>query len=51
MDVCVKLLTDDVRAAEDDTTGSLSVEVDSFDQLYFKEQPISLPMVKISTIK
>ena len=32
MDVHVELLADDVWAAEDDKTGSLSVEVDSFDQ-------------------
>ena len=36
MDVRVKLLADDVWAAEDDTTGSLSVEVDSFNRLYLK---------------
>ena len=51
MDVCVELLADDVRAAEDDKTGFLSVGVDIFDQLYFKERPIYLPMVQISTIK
>ena len=51
MDVRVKLLADDVWAAEDDTTGSLSIEVDIFDWLYLKERPISLPMVQISTIK
>ena len=32
MDVCVKLLADDVWAAEDDKTGFLSVGVDSFDR-------------------
>ena len=31
MDVRVKLLADDIWAVEDDTTGSLSVEVDSFE--------------------
>ena len=51
MDVRVELLADDVWSAEDDITGSLSVEVNSFDQLYLKEQPISSPMVQISTIK
>ena len=51
MDVCVELLADDVWSAEDDKTGFLNVEVDSFDQLYLKERPISLPMVQISTIK
>ena len=51
MDVRVKLLADGVWAAEDDITGSSSVEFNSFDQLYMKEWPISLPMVQISTIK
>ena len=51
MDVCAKLLADDVWAAEDDKTSFLSVEVDSFDQLFLKERPISLLMVQISTIK
>ena len=51
MDVCVVLLADDVWSAEDDKTGFLSVGVDIFDQLYLKEQPISLPMVPMSTIK
>ena len=51
MDVCVKLLAYDVWSAEDDKTGFLSVRVDSFDQLYLKKRPISLPMVQISTIK
>ena len=32
-------------------TGFLSVEVNSFDQLFLKERPIYLPMVQISTIK
>ena len=44
-DVHVKLLAADVWAAEDDIIESLSVGVDIFDQLYLKEQPISLPMV------
>ena len=51
MDVCVKLLADDVFESDDDITGSLIVEVNSFDQLYLKERPISLPMVQISTKK
>ena len=51
MKVRVKLLADDVWASEEDKTGFLSVEVDIFDQLYLKEQPISLPMVTMSTIK
>ena len=45
MDVRVELLTDDVWAAEDNKTGVLSVGVDSFDRLYLKKQPISLPMM------
>ena len=49
MDVYVELLADDVWAAEDDKTGFLSVEVDSFDRLYLKERLISLPMVPMST--
>ena len=36
MDVRVKLLADDVWSSEDDKTGFLSVEVDSFDQLFLK---------------
>ena len=36
MDVRVKLIANDLWAAEDDKTGSFSVEVDSFDQLYLK---------------
>ena len=51
MDVRVELLADYVWEAEDDITGSLSVEVHSFYQLYLKEWPIYLPMVQISTIK
>ena len=51
MDISVKLLADDVWAAEDDKTGSLSVEVGSYNQLYLKERIISFPMVQISTIK
>ena len=51
MDVCIELLADYVWAAEEDKTGFLSVGVDIFDRLYFKERPISLPMVTMSTIK
>ena len=51
MDVCVKLLADDVWASQYYKTGFLSVVVDSFDGLYLKERPIYLPMVQISTIK
>ena len=51
MDVRVKLFADDVWADEDDKTGFLSVVVDILYQLYLKEQPISLPMVQMSTIK
>ena len=34
MDVCVKLLADDVWATEDDKTDFLSDGVDSFDQFF-----------------
>ena len=51
MDVCVKLLADDVWAAKDDKTGFLIVGVDISDRLYLKEQLISFPMVTMSTIK
>ena len=51
MYVRVKVLADDLWAAEDDKTCFLTVEEDSFDRLYLIEQPISLPMVKISTVK
>ena len=51
IDVRVKLLADDIWAAEDDKTDSLSVKFDSFYQLYLKERPISLPMVPMSNIK
>ena len=36
MDVRVKLIADDVWAAEDDKTGFLSVEVDSFGLIIFE---------------
>ena len=51
MDVGIKLLADDVWADEDDKTGFLSVGVDIFDQLYFWERPISLPMVTMIVIQ
>ena len=51
MDVHIKIFADDVWSAEDDITGSLSVGMDISDQIYLKERPISLPMVKISTIE
>ena len=51
MDVCVKLLTGDVWAAEDDTTGFLSVGVDIFDRLLLKKWPMFLTMVQIITKK
>ena len=51
MHVCVKLLADDVWAAEEEKTGFLSVGVNIFDPLYFKEQPISLPMATMCNIK
>ena len=50
MDIRVELLADDVWAAEDDKTGLLSVEVDSFESIIFENRPISLPIVKISTL-
>ena len=36
IDVRAELLADDVREAEDDKTGFLSVGVDSFDRLFLK---------------
>ena len=50
MKVCVKLLAYDVWSAEDDKTGLLSVEVDSFESIIFEKRPISLPVVQISTL-
>ena len=47
IDVYVKLLTDDVWAAEDDKTGFLSVEVDSFDQLFLKNDQFPCPYCKL----
>ena len=49
--VRVKFVVYDVWCAEDDNTGFLIVGVDIFDWFYLKEQPISLPMVPMSTIK
>ena len=51
MDVHVKLPEDDVWAAEDDKIAFLSVKVNSFNRLFLKKRPISLPMVQVSTIK
>ena len=51
MDVRVESFEDDAWAAEDDTPGFLSVEVNSFDRLFLKERPISLPTVQLITIK
>ena len=51
MDVPVKLLAYNIWSAEGDRTGFLSVGVAIFDQLYFKEQNISLPTVLMSTKK
>ena len=45
----VKLLADDVWAAEDDRPDFLSVGVDSFDRLFLKKRPISLPMFQSIT--
>ena len=49
--VHVELVVYDIWFSEDDNTGFLSFGVDIFDRLFMKEQPISLPMVKMSTIK
>ena len=46
MDVRVELLADDVWAAEDDKTGFLIVEVDSFDKLYLKNNQFPCPWCK-----
>ena len=51
MNVCVKLLADDLWAAEEYKTVFLSVGVDIFDWIYLKQGPISFPMVTISDIK
>ena len=47
IDVCVKLLTDDVWEVEDDKTGFLSIEVDSFDQLFLENDQFSYPCCKL----
>ena len=51
INVRFKLLADNACAAEEDQIGFLSVGVDIFDRLYLKEWQISLPRVKMSTIK
>ena len=51
MDVRVELLVYYLLSAEEDKTGFLEVVMDCFDQLYFKERPISLTVVTISTMK
>ena len=43
MDVGVELLADDVWASEDDKTGVLSVEVDSFDRSLLKNDQFPCP--------
>ena len=45
-----KIVIYDVWFAEDDNIGFLSVGLDDLGWLYFKELPISLPMVPIITI-
>ena len=47
MDVPVELLADDVLSDEDNKTGFLSVGVDSFDQLYFKNDQFLCPWCKL----
>ena len=47
MDVRVKLLVDDVLAAEDDKKCLLSVEVDSFDQLFLKNNQFPCLLCKL----
>ena len=47
MYVRFELLADNVWSVEDDKTSFLSVLVDISDQLYLKERPISLPIVKL----
>ena len=49
IDVRAELIVDDVWEAEYDKTGFLSDLVDSSYQLFFKKQPITFPMVQIST--
>ena len=47
MDIRVEFLTGDVWAAEDNKTGFLSVEVDSFDQLFLKNDQFPCPWCKL----
>ena len=47
MDIHVKLLADDVWAAEDDITGFLSVEVDILNKSYFKDDQFPCPRWKL----
>ena len=47
IDFRVELLIDDVREAEYDKTGFLSVEVDSFDQLLLKNDQFPFPWCKL----
>ena len=47
IDAGVELLTDDVWSAEDDKTGFLSVEVNSFDRLYLKNNQFTFPWYKL----
>ena len=47
MDFRVKLLADDVWAAEDDKTGFLIVEVNSFDRLFLKNDQFPCPCYKL----
>ena len=48
IDVRVELLADDVREADDDKWGLLSVEVDSFDWLFMYKWFMSWPMAENS---
>ena len=48
--VGVKIVVYDIWIAENDNAGFLSVGLDNINKLYLKEQPISLPMVPMSTI-
>ena len=47
MDVPVKLLTDDVWAAEDNNTGFLSVEVDSLESGIFENDCFPYPLCRL----
>ena len=46
IDICVKVLTDDVWEDEDNKTGFLSVGVDTFNILFLQKWPMPLPMVQ-----